>query len=117
MLATKARAWRARTESLRLHSRLGWVARFAPGFHAAVQRHRAREAHFAQRGGGERRDEAELAVCQNPAGGVGQLLIDAQFELPARQQTRPRNVTGAVGVALANVEHDQIVFAALDTRL
>ena len=45
-------------------------------------------------------------------GRIGQLLVDAQLELAARQQARARDVAGLVGVALAHVEHDQVVVAA-----
>ena len=65
---------------------------------------------------GERRDVAELAAGDDARGRVGQLLVDAQLELAARQQARARDVAGLVGVLLAHVEDDELVGAALDAR-
>ena len=44
--------------------------------------------------------------------GSGRSSIDAQLELAARQQPRAGDVARLVGIALAHVEHDQVVAAA-----
>ena len=60
-------------------------SRLAPSFHSTVKGYGASESHLAQRGGRQRRDATKLAVNKNPLGRVGQFLIDAQFQLAARQ--------------------------------
>ena len=70
----------------------------------------------AQRRRGERRDPAELAAGEDARGRIGQLLVDAQLELAARQQARARDVAGLEGVLLAHVEDDEVVAAAVDAR-
>jgi len=47
------------------------------------------ETHLAQSGGRQRRDTAKFAADENPPGRVGQLLIDAQFQLAARNSVLP----------------------------
>src|SRR5215831_4849761 len=88
----------------------------APRLHPAVERRRAQEAEIAQRRGRERRDLAELADRDDPRRRVGQLVVDAQLELTARQVTRAWNMTGRERVALAHVEHDDLA-AARDARV
>lgn len=59
-------------------------ARFAPCLHAAIERAGVPEAECSERCGGEGGDLAELADSDDAHGGIGESLVDAQFELAAR---------------------------------
>src|SRR5690242_9084591 len=60
----------------------------APLLHAAVERGGAQKAQAAQRRRSERRDLAELAIHHDAECRVGQVVIDAELELAARQMAR-----------------------------
>src|SRR5947199_5407805 len=83
------------------------MATLPPRLDPAVERHGACVAHRAQRGGSERRYLAELAVREDSRGRVGQLLVDAQLELPAREVASARHVARVVGVTLPDVENHE----------
>src|ERR1700722_237062 len=102
---------------LRLFASLQRPARFAPRLHAAVQGHGRPKSHLPQRRRRERRDSAELTVHDDPARRIGELLVDTQFQLSARQQLRSGNMALLKSVAFAHVEHDQLISARLEARI
>jgi hypothetical protein len=59
----------------------------------------------------ERRYLPEFAAGDDAHGGIGQHLIDAQLELSARHVARAGDVAVVVGVALADVEDDEVTEA------
>src|SRR4051794_5324992 len=87
---------------------------FRPRVEAAVERDGAHVAHRPQRRRRERGDLAELAVRENADRRVRELLVDAQLELSARDVARARQMRLLEGVALADVEEDEIAAAAVE---
>ena len=87
----------------------GREARFAPRLHAAIERAGVPEAERAQGCGGEGGDLAELADSDDANGGIGESLVDAQFELAARQMYSAWQMAGVECVFLPYVEDDQVV--------
>src|SRR5439155_2849801 len=93
------------------------MTRLAPRLEPAVEGDGARVAHRAERGGGERRDLAELAVREDARGGIGQLAVDTELELTAWQMTRARHVPRVVRVPLADVQDHEAPIPGRDALL
>ena len=86
---------------------------FAPGLDAAIQRGGMGIAQLAQGGGGQGRDLPELAADQDAPGGIGQFLVDAQFQLAARQMAGAGNMAGGESVLLPHIQQHQFRIVAL----
>src|SRR5262249_583285 len=86
----------------------------APAFDAAIEGDRAHIAELAQGRGGQSRNLAELAADNDPQRRIGQILVDAQLELAARQMSGARDMAAGILALLAHIEDDEVVGAGTE---